>query len=111
MYNIACKIVIYTAMIGILIFFIVSYFCILKMGEVKYTMHPVMIPVFYLITGILIGVSSIHFICEIKRNFGPGTFEEATNNVFIIVVTIICSFTFNVILFAFTATKTKFKPA
>ena len=81
------------------------------MGEVKYTMHPVMIPVFYLITGILIGASSIHFICELKRNFGPGTVEEATNNVFIIVVTIICSFTFNVILFAFTATKTKFKPA
>lgn len=56
-----------------------------------------MIASLYVVTGVMIGVSSIHFLCEMKRNFGEGSFEEAKRNVLVIVITVIVCFSYNVI--------------
>lgn len=89
-YNSIFKLCIYAVMVIFLLQFLISY--IRTVTSVRPDSSDGFVAAFYLVTGILIGFSSIHFLCEMKRNFGIGTFLEAKQNVLIIVITILVGF-------------------
>jgi hypothetical protein len=93
-YNAIFKIYIYSVMVIFFLQFLTSY--IRTVTSVKPEISDYVLAGFYLLTGTLIGISSIHFLCEMKRNFGTGTFLEAKHNVLIIVITILVGFVFTI---------------
>jgi hypothetical protein len=87
---------IYAVMIIFILQFVASY--VLTIEAVKPEAADPVVAVFYFVAATLIGFSSIHFLCEMKRNFGTGTFQEAKQNVLIIVITILVGFVYTIIV-------------
>ena len=87
---------IYGIMIIFSTFFITAYLIavISDLNEAQ-IMHRKTVASFYLFTASLVGASSFRFISDINRNFNSGCFQEASNNVKIIALSIIFSFSFN----------------
>ena len=95
-YNRFFKMFIYVVMCCFCAQFTVSYIRVAYQSKshISYTT----LSVFYLLTGVLIDISSIHFICEMKRNFGHDVFVEAKQNVRVIFWTITVGFTYSLVV-------------